>query len=406
MSTMSTGRRPRTPDDRRSPVKAADGRPSQGLHVSRTVAERQRRSPLWARLMVTVGVILLTLSGGMLLGGRYLLDRYSRGLHLENLLGDAGTRGSIEGPINVLLVGLDERPGDTADGSRADSIIIMHVTASHDQAYLVSVPRDSLVTIPAYPKTGYPGGQDKVNAAFQYGFQNAGGRAGGFELLAMTVKQLTGLSFNGGAIVNFAGFESLVTTLGGVDMCVDETVISVHVGTDADGRSQAPYDITDSGPTPVPGVKPQVYQPGCQHLAAWQALDYVRQRELIPDGDYGRQRHQQQFLQAILKRATGSGVMSNPVKLDAVLRAAGPALTFDRGGVPIETWLFALNRVRANRTVLIRTNGGAFNTMDVNGQSMEVLSDLSLKLFQHVRRDEVGAFVTANPEWVAANDRP
>jgi hypothetical protein len=78
----------------------------------------------------------------------------------------------------------------------------------------------------------------------------------------------------------------------------------------------------------------------------------------------------------------------------------------DGGGVPIETWLFALSGVRANRTVLIRTNGGAFNTTDVNGQSMEVLTDLSLTLFQQVRRDKVGAFVAAHPEWVATTDRP
>jgi anionic cell wall polymer biosynthesis LytR-Cps2A-Psr (LCP) family protein len=241
-----------------------------------------------------------------------------------------------------------------------------------------------------------------VNAAFQYGFQGGGGRAGGFELLARTVKQVTGVSFNGGALVNFAGFETLVTALGGVDMCVDETVVSAHVGTDADGRPRAPYDMTESGPVPVPGVTPQVYQPGCQHLAAWQALDYVRQRELIPDGDYGRQRHQQQFLQAILKKASSTGVVSNPVKLDAVIRAAGPALTFDPGGVPIGSWLSTLKGVRANKTILIKTNGGAFNTMDVNGQSVEVLSDQSLKLFKHLRSGTVGAFVTAHPDWVAS----
>src|SRR5262249_18490346 len=104
----------------------------------------------------------------------------------------------------------------------------------------------------AYPRTGYTGGRDKINAAFAYGFQPGGGRAGGFELLALTVKQLTGISFDGGAIVNFAGFQSLVTALGGVDLCVDEKVVSIHTR--------------------------QVYQPGCQHMAAWQALDYVRQR--------------------------------------------------------------------------------------------------------------------------------
>src|SRR6185437_14787740 len=122
-------------------------------------------------------------------------------------------------------------------------------------------------------------------------------------------------------IVNFAGFQSMVAALGGVDMCVDEKTISVHVGSDAHGNFHAPYEITASGVYPIRGITPQVYEPGCQHLAAWQALDYVRQRELIPDGDYGRQRHQQQFLQAVLKEATGAGVLTSPVKLDRVLRS-------------------------------------------------------------------------------------
>ncbi|NJC72359.1 LCP family protein [Planosporangium thailandense] len=386
------------------------GGPAGVVYRSRNARKWSRKRPLWVRATLTFGVILLVLSAVTVVGGTYLLGRASRGLHLVSLLGDAAARdehrhASIAGPINVLLLGLDERPGGNTDGVRADSIIIVHIPAGHAKAYLVSVPRDALVDIPADPKTGYPGGRNKVNAAFQYGSQNGGGRAGGFELLARTVKRFTGISFNGGAIANFAGFESLVKALGGVDMCVDETVTSVHIGRDAEGAFRTPYDITDSGPVPVAGVTPQVYPVGCQHMAPWQALDYVRQRELIPDGDYGRQRHQQQFLQAVLKQATRSGLIYNPVKLNAVLRATGPALTFDPGGVSVAEWLFTLKGLRSDRTVLVRTNGGAFHTREVDGQSTEVLSDESLDLFDQVRRDKVGAFLAAHPDWVATGAR-
>src|SRR4029079_8691398 len=111
---------------------------------------------------------------------------------------------------------------------------------------------------------------------------------------------------------------------------------------------------------PIRGITPQVYEPGCQHLAAWQALDYVRQRELIPDGDYGRQRHQQQFLRAVMKEGTSTGVLNNPLKLDAVLRSAGQAVTFDGGGVSIDNWIFTLKGLSANDVVMIKTNGGNF----------------------------------------------
>jgi LCP family protein required for cell wall assembly len=369
------------------------------------------RDPLWARLLVAFGALLMLVSGTALVGGRYLLTRYTSNIKQENLLGGAaatpGTSGnvSIDGPINLLLVGIDERADDPAGGARSDSIIIVHVPATHDRAYLVSIPRDSLVDIPAYPRTGYPGGRDKINSAFEFGYQNNGGRAGGFELLALTIKQLTGVSFNGGAIVNFGGFQSLVAAMGGVTLCVDEKTTSIHIGTDANGKVTVPFTQTQSGALiPVRGVTPQVYQPGCQHMAAWQALDYVRQRELIPDGDYGRQRHQQQFLRAIFQQATSAGVLTNPIKLDSVLRAAGQALTFDGGGVSIDNWIFTLKGV--GNLVLVKTNGGNFNSEQFGDESVEILNDLSRQLLQSVRDDTVGDFVAAHPDWVITGDQP
>jgi LCP family protein required for cell wall assembly len=366
---------------------------------------RQRGRHLrWARLLVVLGVLLMLGSAVGFAGSRVLLHRYTASISRQSLLGGAtASHVSIDGPINLLLVGVDERNNDPGADRNADSIIIVHVPASHDAAYLVSVPRDSYVSIPAYPRSGFDGGKDKVNAAFPDGYGNGAGRAGGFELLALTIKQLTGISFNGGAIVDFAGFRSLVAALGGVDMCVDEQTISVHVGHDAHGRYQMPYQITDNGPVPVPGVTPQVYQPGCQHLSDWQALDYVRQRELLPDGDYGRQRHQQQFLKAVLRQATSSGVLTNPVKLDHVLRASGQALTFDGGGISIPDWLFALRNIRSSALTMLKTNGGTFNTEVINGQDAEILSDTSLQLFTAVREDTLPAFVAAHRGWVSTD---
>ena len=79
-----------------------------------------------------------------------------------------------------------------------------------------------------------------------------------------------------------------------------------------------------------------VYQPGCRHLEAWQALDYVRQRDMLAngDGDYGRQRHQQQFIKALLKEGVSKG-MSNPLTLNTFLEKVSKAFIFDGGGVSL-----------------------------------------------------------------------
>jgi anionic cell wall polymer biosynthesis LytR-Cps2A-Psr (LCP) family protein len=264
------------------------------------------------------------------------------------------------------------------------------------------------VHIPAYPKTGYRGGTDKINAAFAYGFLNGGGRAGGFELLALTLRELTGISFNAGAIIDFDGFRSVVDAMGGVDMCVDEKTTSVHIGWDAQGKETPPYDIVPPDYTPVRiyGVRPQVYEVGCQHMEGWSALDYVRQRELIPDGDYGRERHQQQFLKAMAKKLTSLGVLGNPLRLDSVLRSAAGTLTFDGGGYSVTDWLFNLKGISPGNIILLKTNGGQFNTDRVGGQDFEILDDTSLALFGAARDDTVDQFVLAHQDWVSGDGQP
>jgi LCP family protein required for cell wall assembly len=357
-------------------------------------------------VLVIAGALLMLLSGTAIAGVTVLLDRYTGSVHQQSLLGSeamaAGT--SINGPLTMLMVGIDERPGPNAEGARSDSIILLHITANHDAAYLVSIPRDSRVTIPPFPKSQYAGGTDKINSAFFFGSQNGGGRSGGFELLALTIKKMTGITFNAGAIVNFSGFQAVTKALGGVHMCVDEKTTSIHIGQDSHGNFAAPYRMTANlTPVPVPGVKPQVYLPGCYDMTDWQALDYVRQRELIPDGDYGRQRHQQQFIKALGKKTLSSDVVTNPKKLDGVLRAAGGALTVDSGRFALTDWLFTLKDINAANVTMIKTNAGSFHAETINGQQFETLDATSLDMFRSIRDDNVAAFVAQHPDWVSAD---
>jgi LCP family protein required for cell wall assembly len=376
-----------------------------------------RRRRRWVRVVLVVTTVLLTIGGGALATGLYLVHRYTSGVHQENLLGSAAagvnpsgspTYVPITGPLNILLVGSDARAGKPSDGQRADSIIIAHIPAAHDRVYLVSIPRDSRVHIPAYPRTGYRGGTDKINAAFQFGSGPTLNRAGGFELLALTIKELTGISFNAGAIVDFGGFQSVVDAVGGVDLCVDEKTTSVHIGWDKNGNRASPYRLVppDYHPVPIPGIRPQIYYPGCQHMSGWEALDYVRQRELIPDGDYGRERHQQQFLKALAAKVTSRGMLTHPLTLDSVLRATAGAVTFDGNGVSLVDWVYNLRDISASKVVMIKTNGGQFNTDVIGGQDFEILNDTSLELFAALRDDTVDSFVATHPTWVSGDGLP
>jgi LCP family protein required for cell wall assembly len=369
-------------------------------------ARKRTKSPLWARMLVGFGIVLVMASGGSLAGGKLLLDHYSSQVTHTGGLGTAAAAGkSIDGPINLLLVGIDERPADTANGARSDSIIIAHIPATHDSVYLTSIPRDTRVQIPAYAPTKYRGGTAKINSAFDAGYENGGGRDGGLTLLAETVSNLAGgLKFNGAAIVNFDGFASLVDAIGGVPMCVDEKVTSVHVGVNTrTGKEGIPYNFANDLPTTLkPNMKPQVYNVGCYNFAAWQALDYVRQRDKLAnnDGDYGRQRHQQQFIKAMLSKASSAGIIANPLRVNAILNSIGKAVSFYNNGISLADWIFTLKGISPNAMTTIKVNNGKFNTQIIDGQSYEILDDRSKALLTAIGQDQVGEYLTEHPDMV------
>ena len=211
-----------------------------------------RKTPRWARWCVLVGSLLLVAGGGSVVVVRVLLTQATDTVSQQNLLGAVRTttqrqHAKVTGTKNILLVGLDTRPNqDPNQLSRSDSIILMHIPADHSQAYLVSLPRDSYVRIPAYDngKIPYAGGQNKINAAFAYGSRGLTGAPAlshGFELLALTVKKLTGITPDAGAIIDFQGFKQVVDVLGKVCMYVDEDTTSIHVGHDTKtGKPAAP----------------------------------------------------------------------------------------------------------------------------------------------------------------------
>ncbi len=377
-------------------------------------ARPPQRSPRWALWCVVVGALLAAGSGVAVAGSRVLLGTATVTVTEQELLGEPRAqpeRVSVKGAKTILLVGLDTRPNqDPGKPTRSDSIILLHIPADHRAAYLVSLPRDSYVRIPAFDNGAqrYAGGRNKINAAFAYGSRGLTGDkalTGGFTLLTRTVKNLTGITPDAGAVIDFQGFRKVVDVLGKVCMYVDTTTTSIHVGhDDGTGERAAPYRINPDGSVraKVAGVTPNVYRKGNHCFTPADALDFVRQRDLLEDDsyDYGRQRHQQQFLKAVIRNIVDSG-LDSPTKLPGLLSALGQTMTVDDGGIPLADWVFALRGIRPDDLVTIKTNNGRFHSDTIPGVgSAEILSDTSMDLLRSVRTDTVDEFVRANPGWV------
>ncbi len=134
------------------------------------------------------------------------LDKNGNGI-LDSLEGGK-TRQVVKGEgTNILLLGSDQRSGQeaaTVSGARADTIMLMHIPKNGEGVYLVSIMRDSWVSIPGY-------GNAKVNAALNYG---------GISLQIETIEQLIGVKIDHVAEIDFDGFKGLTNALGGVDVQV------------------------------------------------------------------------------------------------------------------------------------------------------------------------------------------
>lgn len=360
---------------------------------------KRPRSPLWAKLVTIFGALIILVAAGGAYAVRSTMVSLTSNIEQKSLLDegskkDEPTGRNLDGPIDLLLLGVDARSRLATDDVRADSIIILHIPASHDQAYLMSIPRDTKVEIPPNPATKYNGGKDKINAAFQIGVRNGGNWEGGAKLMSKTITNLTGIRFDGMAIIDFNGFKGVVDALGTVTYCIDQGTTSTHM-INVDGQPQWKINAKEMG-----GKKtPIVYKAGCQQLPGWAALDYSRERYGFANGDYDRQRHQRQLLKAMAEKATSAGVLTNPARIQQVVAAAGKSFILDTGNDSISDFLFTIKELAVTDLVSLKVNNGTFSGSGKNS-TYEILRDSTLDMFAAVKDDTIGQYVLNNPEVV------
>ncbi len=212
-------------------------------------------------------------------------------------------------PVNVLVLGSDTRDGgnDELGGGdvgvgHSDTAILLHVYADHRHAVGVSIPRDTLVTIPSCklpsgqwttPRTG-----QMFNEAFTVGQFPQGNPA----CTQNTVESLTGLRIDHTVVVDFRGVAAMTEAINGVDVCVPNDVDSHNIH----------------------------LRKGPQKISGQPAVDFLRARYGFGDNsDIGRMKRQQAFLSSMIRKVQGQGFSLST--LLPLADAATRSLTVDEG---------------------------------------------------------------------------
>ena len=137
---------------------------------------------------------------------------------IEKLLINNKATLDINGYNSYLLIGSDERDENSSasrgfiEGKRADVIIIGLINKTTDNHYLLSIPRDTLIMNACTENL------ERINGS--YSKNECGNNA---ENLAAAVKVITGIRIDHFASFNFEGFENIINSFEGIEICVEST---------------------------------------------------------------------------------------------------------------------------------------------------------------------------------------
>jgi polyisoprenyl-teichoic acid--peptidoglycan teichoic acid transferase len=177
--------------------------------------------------------------------------------------------------INVLLLGVDAKK---KEASRTDAIMLVNINQQNKQVTVISVPRDTRIEIPGI-------GSTKINHAHILG-ELAGNYHEGTKASLQAVSDLLQCDIHYYIKLNFEEFRNLIDIIGGIEIELER---------------------------PINTTKLQI-QATKQHIDGEQALKLARERYSLPEGDFGRQKHQFLILKSAAKK-----VLSTSAKLPELL---------------------------------------------------------------------------------------
>ncbi|HEX7456600.1 MAG TPA: LCP family protein [Candidatus Nanoarchaeia archaeon] len=242
---------------------------------------------------------------------------------------------STDGKTNLLILGIDKRSNvpytfvgpsgkQERNGFLSDTIIVASIDLDTKKISLISIPRDTWVSIPAW--NNFPASEGKINSAYSLG-DTYSYTGGGLKLAEKVVSKHIGLPIHYGVRIDFEGFKKTVDTLGGIDVVVEKTFDDYKYpidGLESTNCLGGGYNCRfehihfDAGPT---------------HMGGATALRYARSRSGTngEGSDFARARRQQKVIQATLKKAFSIKNLLDPIKVNRFFGDFGETVETDFG---------------------------------------------------------------------------
>lgn len=337
-----------------------------------------RRHRRW--IVGLVGVLVVVLGTGTAYA-YYLNSQLDNVGRVESKLDDADRPDPDEGQaLNILLLGSDK--GKEVEGAedttlaedaasatwpsgkyRSDTIMIAHITSDRSKIYLVSLPRDTYTDI--YDAEGDKQSTQKINDAFSEFGPNG---------TISTVEHLSDLRMKHLAIIDWDGFESLSSAVGGVPVYIP----------------RAFYD-------PKQEIQ---WEAGEQTLEGKEALAYVRTRYGLLRGDFDRIARQQNFLRSLMKKMLARDTLSNPIKLTKTLTAVTKNLTVDAEWEPgdMRALALSLRNTTSDDVTFLTAPVATTETIPVVGSIVRLDEAKCDELFTALREDRMDEYIAKYPD--------
>ncbi|HVA53671.1 MAG TPA: LCP family protein [Acidimicrobiales bacterium] len=297
------------------------------------VKNRAKRPHRVRRRLIISGVALLVVIAGVIGGSYYYANYRFNKIPKINVAHEVKP---ISGkPFNILMIGSDSRVGlsgilaketgastGTVSGQRSDVVKIIHVDPDAGVISMVSIPRDTVVTLLA--NQSLYGQFNRINVNF----------GNGPSLLAQTITANFGIPINQTIVVSFAGLINVADALGGVyldfrypafdpesDLWIRHAGCQIVKGATALAVSRSRhyyYNVRGSGTIPL----------HWSNLSASQLYSDLTSEGWLYDGssDFGRIDRQDAFLRAMIDQAKH---LYNPLTLNSFLSAIPQGITLD-----------------------------------------------------------------------------